>query len=95
MLQGNRISGDPQIAPDDVTKTEIQRSGKNRIITSAKLCLSKDGNVSSVSLIKSSGFSAYDDKIRREMNSWRYRPYTVNGTAVPVCTSITFIYQQR
>ena len=26
---------------------------------------------------------------------WRYRPYNVNGKAVPVCTAVTFIYSQR
>jgi TonB family protein len=92
MLQGNRISGDPQIHPDESTEIEISRSGKTRLITSAKLCLDKAGNISSVSLVKSSGFPAYDDKIRREMNTWRYKPWTVNGQAVPVCTAITFIY---
>jgi periplasmic protein TonB len=95
VLQGNRISGDPQIIPDDVTKTEIQRSGKTRIIASAKLCLDKEGNVASVNLVKSSGFPSYDDKIRTQMNGWRYRPFTVNGAAVQVCTAITFIYQQH
>jgi hypothetical protein len=36
----------------------------------------------------------YDAKIMREMRRWAYRPYTVNGKAVPVCTAATFIYAQ-
>ena len=39
MLEGSRIAGEKMISPDDVTKTEIQRSGKDRIIGSFKLCL--------------------------------------------------------
>jgi hypothetical protein len=28
------------------------------------------------------------------MNAWKYRPFMVNGKAVPVCTAVTFIYTQ-
>jgi TonB family protein len=65
------------------------------VIASAKICLDTQGNVRNVVLVKSSGFPEYDDKIRTQMNSWRYRPYTVNGSAVAACTAVTFIYQQH
>lgn len=29
------------------------------------------------------------------IRTWRYSPYTVGGVAVPVCTSVVFIYSQR
>ena len=96
MLEGSRIAGEKQIAPDDVTKTEIQRSGKDRIIGSFKLCLTVAGSISNVSMLKSTGFGAYDAKIQAKMHGeWRYRPYLVNGKAVPVCTAVTFIYSQK
>jgi len=96
MLEGSRIAGEKQIFPDDVTKTEIKRSGKTRIIASFKLCLSQGGAVNSVKMLKSSGFPAYDRKIQQKMRGeWRYRPYLVNGKAVPVCTAVTFIYSQK
>jgi TonB family protein len=94
VLNANRISGDTQIQPDDVTKTAISRSGKSRVIASAKICLDKNGTITSVSLVKTTGFQAYDDEIRSAMGGWRYRPYTVNGVATPACTAITFIYNQ-
>jgi len=95
VLNANRIAGDTNIVPDDVTKTEIQRSGKTKVIATAKLCLSTSGEVERVDLVKSSGFPNYDDKIRSAMSTWRYRPYTVNGTAVKACTAVTFIYAQH
>ena len=33
------------IVPDDVTKTEIQRSGKDRVVGSYKLCLNATGDI--------------------------------------------------
>jgi hypothetical protein len=96
MLEGSRIAGEKMISPDDVTKTEIQRSGKDRVIGSFKLCLTVDGGISNVNMLKSTGFPAYDSKITTKMRGeWRYKPYMVNGKAVPVCTAVTFIYSQK
>ena len=61
-----------------------------------KLCLSADGNVAAVNQIKSTGFGQYDAKILSTIRTqWKYRPYVVNGKAVPVCTAVTFIYSQK
>jgi len=70
--------------------------GKDRIIGSFKLCLTVTGAISNVNMLKSTGFPAYDSKIQNKMRSeWRYKPYMVNGKAVPVCTAVTFIYSQK
>jgi len=96
MLEGSRIAGEKQIVPDDVTKTEIQRSGKDKVIGSFKLCLTVAGEIQSVTMLKSTGFAAYDSKIQGKMRGeWRYKPYNVNGKPVPVCTAVTFIYSQK
>jgi TonB family protein len=94
-LEAQRISGEKNIVPDDVTKTEIQRSGKNRLVVPVKLCVNEGGRVTSVNVMKSSGFTAYDNKIKREMQTWKYRPFMVNNKAAPVCTAITLIYVQK
>jgi periplasmic protein TonB len=79
LLEGQRIAGEKMIYPADTTKTEIQRSGKDRILGSFKLCLTVDGSIANVSQLKSTGFPAYDQRILSEMRNWRYRPYLVNG----------------
>jgi len=58
--------------------------------------LTVSGSIASVTQLKSTGFAAYDNKIMGKMrNEWRYKPYMVNGKAVPVCTAVTFIYSQH
>ncbi|HEU4731233.1 MAG TPA: hypothetical protein VFT22_25240 [Kofleriaceae bacterium] len=95
-LDANRIAGEKNIVPDDVTKTEISRSGKEKIIGSYKLCITAEGNINSVVQLKSTGFPAYDQRITSTIRGeWRYRPFMVNGKAAPVCTAVTFIYTQR
>jgi hypothetical protein len=92
VLEPRRTAGSPNIAPDDRTKAAIRAGGETKIIGSFKLCITAAGVVSGVASLKSTGHPAYDAKIQREMLAWRYRPYEVNGKAVPVCTAVTFIY---
>jgi periplasmic protein TonB len=94
-LEQMRVAGEKLIVPDDVTKTEISRSGKSKLVTTYKICINVNGDVSQVNMLKSSGFPSYDSKIQREMRGWKYRPFSVDGQAKPVCTSVTFIYQQK
>jgi protein TonB len=95
-LDANRVSGEKNIVPDDVTKTEISRSGKDRLIGSYKVCISTEGNIAQVNQLKSTGFTSYDQKIVSTIRGeWRYRPFMVNGKAAPVCTAVTFIYSQK
>ena len=83
------------ILPDEETKKEITKSGKDKIIGSFKLCVDPQGNVTHVKMLKATTFEAYDVKLLRTMRTWKYRPYLVNGQAVPVCTAVTFIYAQK
>jgi len=95
-LKQLRIAGEDQIKPAEVTTMEIQRSGKDKVVGSFKYCVTAGGVVSSVNQIKSTGFPAYDQKILQTIRSdWRFKPFEVNGKAVPVCTAVTFIYQQK
>jgi protein TonB len=95
-LDANRIAGEKNIVPDDVTKTEISRSGKDKLVGSFKLCITAEGNINTVTQLKSTSFPAYDQKIVNTIRGeWRYRAFTVNGKATPVCTAVTFIYSQK
>jgi TonB family protein len=93
-LEGHRIRGDKHIVPNDVTKVEIQRSGKTRVVGVWKFCIDTAGAITSVNQLKSTGFTAYDQKIQAAIRTWVYRPYKVNGKDVPVCSAVTFVYTQ-
>ncbi|HMG56454.1 MAG TPA: energy transducer TonB, partial [Kofleriaceae bacterium] len=96
VLDANRISGDKEISPDPTTQTEISRSGVETIAGSFKICLTPEGTINTVTLLKSTGFPAYDGKIQQTIRrSWRYRPFMVNGKPAQVCTAVRFVYQQR
>ena len=95
VLEGSRISGEKEILPDDATVKAIELAGQERLVGSVKLCLTAAGTIQSVAAIKSTGFVDYDRTIQNTIRSqWRYRPYEVDGKAVPVCTAVTFIYRR-
>lgn len=94
-LEQQRLSGEKHIVPSDEVKLQIKREGKTRVVTTVKMCLSSGGVVNKLTMLKSSGYPTYDQAIKATMRSWRYRPFMVNGKPVPVCTSVTFIYNQK
>lgn len=90
-LEASRISGEQQIRPPNDVAIQINRESK-RVTATVKMCLSKGGSVSNLNMLKSSGYPAYDAKIKSKMRGWKYSPFKVNGKPAPVCTSVTFIY---
>ena len=93
-LEAQRISGEKDIQPPNDVATQMARSGKGTVGV-VKMCLTSGGTVDKLSVLKSTNYPAYDNKIKSKMREWRYRPFQVNGKAVPVCTSVTFIYRPR
>jgi serine/threonine protein kinase len=95
-LDANRIAGEKDIIPDDITQAEIGRAGVSTLVGSYKVCITTDGSIVTVTPLKTTGFAAYDAKIQDTIRSkWRYRPFMVNGKATAVCTAVRFIYSQK
>jgi protein TonB len=95
VIEQRRIGGERRIYPPDTTKAAIVRDRLRRVVVTVKMCLSKGGTVQHLEVLRSSGYPEYDALIRSTMRTWKYSPFEVNGNAVPVCTSVTFIYNQR
>jgi len=95
VLQGLRISGETQIQAPDTVKTEMMRDGKDKTLGTLKICIATDGGISSASVLSSTKYPAYDSKLLSSVRSWKYKPYLVNMTPMPVCSTVTFVYTIR
>jgi TonB family protein len=96
LIEGQRVEGNPQIAPPDPVKQAMVRSGLDRLTGAVKMCLDKEGRVRSLRILRSTGQGEYDQRLLAGMRTWRYRPYKLDsGAAVPVCTVVTFIYRAQ
>jgi hypothetical protein len=93
VIRGLRLSGETQIHPSDVDKTAMARDGRDRIIAVFKTCVSEAGDVASVSMMRSSGYPAYDQLLANALHGWRYKPYEIGGERVKACGIVTFVYQ--
>lgn len=99
-LISSRIAGQPNIVPDNATKTALARwanatAQQVRLIGSFKLCISSSGRIQTITALRSTGVPAYDSKLVRDIREgWRYRPFLREGVPSPVCTAVTFIYKQ-
>ncbi len=95
LLSGLRVSGETQLQPPDVVKTEMQRAGTSRIVASFQVCLDAGGHVASTRQLKPSGYPGYDGELARGLATWRYKPYTLEGRGIAVCSVVTFIYSMK
>lgn len=95
VLAGLRVSGDTQIVPPDPVKTMMLRDGRDRTTASLKVCIGATGAVTSVAVIGSTKYPAYDARLLAAVRAWRYRPYTINGAPAPSCSAVTFVYTIR
>ena len=90
ILEQHRIQGKQPRLPQSV-KVLMIKQNRSKVITVVKMCLTAGGTVQTLSMIKSSGYAKYDAVVETAMRQWKYRPFRVNGRAVPVCTSVTFV----
>ncbi|HEY1812631.1 MAG TPA: energy transducer TonB [Kofleriaceae bacterium] len=95
VLRGMRISGETQVQASDVVKVQIMRDGKAAVTAMFKVCVDAGGGVSSLARLRGTGYAAYDDQLEAAIHAWRYRPYSANGVAIPVCGVVTFIYDMK
>ena len=96
-MKSIRIKGDTAIAPPDVVKTQMMRDDHRRSVGSFKICISETGAVTQVSVVGSTKYPAYDQKLMAAMRAWEYRPYLVpvpqgGMRAVPVCSAVSFVF---
>lgn len=95
VLKGMRVSGETQIQPNDALKSQLLHEGASKLTAMIKVCVDTQGNVNSASQLRSTGYAAYDQELLGAVRAWRYRPYSVAGTPVPVCGIVTFNYEMR
>ncbi len=90
-----RTSGDKLIAPDALTVAALLRSERRNVIGVFNVCIDSKGDVADISVARSTTFPAYDAKIQRQVRTWKYQPVLLAGLPAPVCTKVTFVYQQK
>lgn len=92
VLAGLRISGETQVHPDEITHNQMIRDGVGRVAGVVKLCIAADGSVGSARILATTKYAGYDAALVAAVAGWRYEPYRLNGTPVPACSTVRFVY---
>jgi outer membrane biosynthesis protein TonB len=90
--QLHRTAGTAELPPDADTAKAMLASGRSKVITSWKVCVSPDGAVDEASPIRSSGFVTWDAALAAGIKAWRFTPLTSDGEPARACTSYTFAW---
>jgi periplasmic protein TonB len=69
--------------------------GRPRQTVIVKLQVDAGGKVTAASVVKSSGNPPLDEYVRKQLSQWTFRPWIVNGTAVPFESAVPVIFQPR
>lgn len=95
IMPSKRIAGHAVVAPDDEDRAAIRRTPDRRAASTWQLCLDRDGAVAGLTMMESSGFPRYDERVAAALATFRYTPVEVGGRRVAVCTVLTMIYQLK
>jgi TonB family protein len=92
VLETLRTGGTREIVPDQPEQTAIAKLGRNVVVVH-KLCIDATGKLDQVRLLKSTGYPAYDQKVKRELEAWTFQPYKFEGEPTAACTAVTLLYR--
>jgi TonB family protein len=91
-LEALRTGGTRQIDPDEPEQAAIAKLG-HKVVVVHKLCIDTTGKIDQLRLLKSSGYPAYDQKVKRELEAWAFQPYKFQGEPTAACTAVTLVYR--
>ena len=90
-LEKLRLAGSAYIDPDPETRADMVAAGKLAVTARIRYCIDTSGDVSKITMVKRSGFKAYDHKLVLAIGRWRFRPYMVNNVIIDICAVATFM----
>lgn len=86
-LLGLRTSGSDEVSVDAALQAEMARYrpiGHRPF----KVCIDEAGGLTTVKIMKSSGFPAWDDAAVATIRAWSFSPWIKDGVGTPVCTML-------
>jgi TonB family protein len=84
-----RISGQQPLATDAELAT-MKATGMTGTKAMVRLCLDKQGDPASVTLVRPTGVDSLDERVISVVKTWRHKPYLVDGKATDVCAGLMF-----
>jgi hypothetical protein len=85
-VSSRRLSGEePRIPP--ALRSQIEAGS-----ALARICVGIDGRVDSVTVLRAT--TGLEDPLRSAVRTWRYKPFQLQGRAVPACFEMPFAFKR-
>src|SRR5262249_3003196 len=85
-VSSRRISGEePRIPP--ALRSQIEAGS-----ALARICVTTDGRVENVTVLRAT--TGLEDSLRTAIRTWRYKPFQLQGRAVPACFDMPFAFKR-
>jgi TonB family protein len=91
-LEAQRVSGNTNVRASKQTRDSMIHDRVSSLKSVVKVCVDITGLVTDATMVERSGYTEYDSKIVETTREWHYRPYSIDGTPVPVCSTVEFLY---
>ena len=86
ILESAKISGEQPAFPPS-----LRRAGVDYVVQ-AKVCISKEGSVDSVTLVSKSD-ALLNESVVKMVKTWRFRPQMANNLPIPWCSFSRFVFK--
>jgi TonB family protein len=93
-MNRRRVAGEKLVVPDGDTIAAVRSSGVT-LRGTFEYCVDQSGEVSSVSVLQSTGAARYDARIRETIRAWVFKPVVFQGAAIAACSPATFLFTAR
>jgi protein TonB len=81
------LTSSAQIPLPDTVTSQMARDSKKTATAMVKVCIGMGGDVTTAALIKTSGYTMFDDQAVATIRGWKYKAYVVDGHAAPACSA--------
>jgi hypothetical protein len=86
-----RLTGEATIAPGDAAQQAIAAAGTPPAVAIVRVCLTPEGTIESIRMVKSTKITAYDEQLVNTIKAtWTFEPFAIDGKPSAVCAPFTF-----
>ncbi len=92
-MEKRRLAGTLAIEPDTEVVAVMVRDHVTNVTGVLRVCHGVDGVVNTAEPIRTTGYSAYDQRLADEIKrTWKFSSFLVSGSPAPMCSPVTFVY---
>ena len=88
-----RIAADDRVEPPTDHRGRIIGDVQGDLSAQFELCITPEGDVTDVELVRSSGIASYDVALQQHVQDFKYEPYPAAAADSQLCKRVSLVYR--